>query len=951
MHRTLTKQEFKAEYGFLPVHDPGAKTKPAGCLGCPLYGNGKGFVPDELRHDADVLILLQNPGKTEEDLGIPACGKTGATLNTTYLPLAGLTREKVSVANILKCRWGNSNTLPEGDVLDQAVRHCTEAHLRVPASTKLVILQGALAYTYATRDKQLYKPDGKPATITDWRGYYLPHPGRFRLADGGGRGTGESLLPLYGTIHLADTLRDSTSAWVAERDWSKVAHHASRRGGNTGPHSDTVRDRFTHDHYRWFERAAASEYIVIDTEFVGHGPGHTGRLTICGIYASDPSRGQQDPPVSTRHSGDANERGGSVIQFDARSATSHSYSEFARNLRSLIAGALRDSAGRRPVVVFHNAIADIPVLEQAFGIRYEDYAQVEDTMLAHAVLWCELPHDLEFLASYYGKYGKFKHLRMADELLYNYGDVVDTAAVYDAMVEGFRRDRLAEGVYREQSLKLIPILLDARKRGIRVNKRRVLEVFAQYHSLAGQVERIAQAASGYALNLKSGDQVRDYLYNERRYPVQINKATKRPSTDDDAIAKLRNTVSVPFDPDKEISLSTDDDRHYSILGRIQAGADAVLEARVLYAQTFHVLNNYILGLCKGVYGEQNAAKKKRAREHYWKVGITEDDIVDRVYPNFAIHAQKTGRWSTTGPPLAQLPADLRDIICPDEDEVCISWDWKAVEPRVLQALCGSRLLKKTFDDNFDLHTWTVCFMFGYEYPSNLVDPHKNPADAAWRAKYNWKGKDDPRRVFAKQGRYEMWYGGSGANAAQSAAQFGLDPKLLKAALNRLLSSDPDYYAWKIRTEAEVARTAVVRTFMGRPRRFLSKGDARRREGLDQPMQGAVSDIFNTTIVLLAQKFPALRWGWGMHDSQKWYVKAESLTPELLRNIKAVVERVHHVGGSDTVFPGDFELLLPPERGEHEVDVEEFLAGRIGLPVYVEPRAPEPEAMSPLANVG
>ena len=219
MHRTLTKQEFKDEYGFLPVHDPGAKTKPTGCLGCPLYGNGKGFVPDELRHDADVLILLQNPGKTEEDLGIPACGKTGATLNTTYLPLAGLTREKVSVANVLKCRWGNSNTLPEGDVLTQAVHHCTEAHLRVPASTKLVILQGALAYTYATRDKQLYKPDGKPATISDWRGYYLPHPGRFRLAAGDDRCNGETPLQLYGTIHLADTLRDSTSAWVAERDW------------------------------------------------------------------------------------------------------------------------------------------------------------------------------------------------------------------------------------------------------------------------------------------------------------------------------------------------------------------------------------------------------------------------------------------------------------------------------------------------------------------------------------------------------------------------------------------------------------------------------------------------------------------------------------------------------------------------------------------------------------
>ena len=950
MHRTLTKQEFKAEYGFLPVHDPGTRTKPEGCKGCPLYGNGKGFVPDELRHDADVLILLQNPGKTEEDLGIPACGKTGAALNDTYLPLAGLTREKVSVSNVLKCRWNNGNTLPEGSLLDQAVSHCTENHLRVPASTTLVVLQGALAYKYATRNKQLYRPDGKPATVTDWRGYVLPSMGDYQLY---GTGGSKQLLS-YATVHLADTLRDSTSAWVAERDWSKIQGRSNWGTDSKRPASFVIRESVSGDHYAWFDRAARSEYIVIDTEFAGHGPGVTGRLTICGIYTCGSRDTETDAEGGKGHASSTASHGGQgeVLQFDATASTSTSYSIFARYLRSLITGTLRQSAGRRPVVVFHNAIADIPVLEAAFGIKYEDYAQIEDTMLAHAILWCELPHDLEFLASYYGRYGKFKHLRTVDELLYNYGDVVDTAAVYEAMVEGFRRDRLAEGVYREQSLKLIPILLDARKRGIRVNKHRVLQEFAKYHSLAGQVERIAQAASGYALNLKSGDQIRDYLYNERRYPVQINKETKRPSTDDDAIAKLRNTASSPFDPDKEITLDRDDERHYSILGRIQAGADAVLEARVLYAQTFHVLNNYILGLCKGVYGEQSSAKKKRAREHYWKVGITEADIVDRIYPNFAIHAQKTGRWSTTGPPLAQLPADLRDIICPDEDEVCISWDWKAVEPRVLQALCGSRLLKKTFDDNFDLHTWTVCFMFGYEYPSNLVDPHKNPADAAWRTKYNWKGKDDPRRVFAKQGRYEMWYGGSGSNAAQSAAQFGLDPKLLRSALNRLLTSDPDYYTWKIKTEAEVARTAVVRTFMGRPRRFLSKGDSRRREGLDQPMQGAVSDIFNTTVVLLAQKFPALRWGWGMHDSQKWYVKAESLTPELLRNVKAVVERVHHVGGSDTVFPGDFELLLPPECGEHEVDVEEYLAGRIGLPVYVEPEmAPTPEAISPLASVG
>lgn len=931
MHRKLSKDEFLQEYGFSPVHDPGVYDKPAGCLGCPLYGNGKGFVPDEIRDDADTFILMQNPGATEEALGIPACGKTGQLLNKVYLPLAGLQRSTVSVGNVLKCRYNHTNNLPEGPILDTAVQHCTQHHLRIPDKATLVILQGALAYKYATLNQKAYNGSGKPATITSWRGYFLPSSNRPVYVDNGSEGSIPRVQSstdnrhFYVTIHLADCLRDGTASWIAERDWTKIQDYRSGRYPSPYPTAYQFRAESTEGR-EFFGRAATGSYVVIDTEFCGHSPGVTGRLTICGLYSPVGAELQQCRQYVFPRKDEGCTTGiPATLQGDIRSLTAKEYADFATRLRELI---------RQVPVVFHNAVADIPVLEEAFGIKYEHYKSIEDTMLAHAILWSELPHDLEFLASYYGRHGKFKHLRDVDELRYNYGDVVDTAAVYEAMCAGFSRDTLAEKVYREQSLKLIPILLEARKKGIRVNKRRVLEVFNEYYRLAGQVERVAQAACGYAINLKSGDQIRDYLYNERRYPVQINKDTKRPSTDDDAIATLRKAVSEPFNPDREITLDRDDEKHYGILRRIESGADALLEARVLYAETFHVLNNYILGLCKGVYGEQNKAKKKRAREHYWKVGITLEDIVDRIYPNFAIHAQKTGRWSTTEPPLAQLPSALRDIICPDEDEVCFTWDWKAVEPRVLQALSGSRLLKKTFDENFDLHTWTVCYMFGYEYPADLVDPHKAPACAAWREKYNWKGGNDPRRVFAKSGRYEMWYGGSGSNAAQSAARFGLDPKLLKTALSRLLASDPDYYAWKVKTEAEIARTSLVRTFMGRPRRFLSKGDARRREGLDQPMQGAVSDLFNTTVVLLAAAFPFIRWGWGMHDSQKWYIKVKDLNTQLATEMAAIVERVHQIGTTATTFPGDFEIILPPESGGKEISLRDYLAG-VPLPVSVE----------------
>lgn len=157
--------------------------KPAACVGCPLYGDGKGFVPDELVPGAEVLVLAQNPGGDEEkgdrvvgyaggrpiyqtDTPRPLIGKTGYELTTTYLPIAGLTRGKdVSLANVLKCRavknGRRTNDLPAPSVVDVAVAHCTGAHLSIPKSVRLVIAMGALAWQAL----------GGSGSITEWRGF------------------------------------------------------------------------------------------------------------------------------------------------------------------------------------------------------------------------------------------------------------------------------------------------------------------------------------------------------------------------------------------------------------------------------------------------------------------------------------------------------------------------------------------------------------------------------------------------------------------------------------------------------------------------------------------------------------------------------------------------------------------------------------------------------------
>lgn len=130
-----------------------------------MYQDGRGFVPDELVESTAVLVYGQNPGEEEERQGRPFVGKTGQEMERTYFPVAGLVRgENVSIGNALRCRWQGGNTLPSGKVLDAAIAHCTQAHLRVPGGTRLIVAQGAVAW----------KALGGPGKISDWRGFLKP---------------------------------------------------------------------------------------------------------------------------------------------------------------------------------------------------------------------------------------------------------------------------------------------------------------------------------------------------------------------------------------------------------------------------------------------------------------------------------------------------------------------------------------------------------------------------------------------------------------------------------------------------------------------------------------------------------------------------------------------------------------------------------------------------------
>lgn len=526
-------------------------------------------------------------------------------------------------------------------------------------------------------------------------------------------------------------------------------------------------------------------------------------------------------------------------------------------------------------------MADIPILETNMGVAPDSYFQVHDTMLAHAALWSELPHDLEFLASIYGQYPKLKHLARTDILLYNWGDILATIDVWQALSQELENDAGSNGVYQEQLLRLIPVILESQAHGLRVNHERVSQAKTEYERILRDCLNRVAAFTGWPTNLGSSPQLCAYLYGERGYPKDRGKA----SADDANINRLRQIVGPPFDGEDEESrggLTLEE-----AITRIEGGGDPVLELRAVYSSALQCLSHYIEPCLESPDG--------------------------RVYPRFATHTQACGRWSTTGPPLAQLPDFLRDIICPDPGWAWIAWDWSNIEPRLKQAYTGSEYLKRVFDNGWDLHTLNFCAAFGYPIPPDLSSKtlHTSDANREWRQLVKWQGKEDIRRVFSKRLAYKLDYGGSPETAIQipGAKQLGLTASKLRALGYAMLAADPHALVWRQRIITEAQRTRRVSTFTGRVRRLLGT-DLRSiaREAINFPMQAGVSDIFNTTVIEVKRQCPWVQFAWQMHDSVYWACPVERLDATTT-TLKRVAERPFTIAGRDVCFPADFKKVI------------------------------------------
>lgn len=152
------------------------------CRACGLWQSRTRVVPGEGDAAARIMLVGEAPGRQEDATGRPFVGRAGRLLDE-LLPLAGLDRKKVYIANTVKCRPVG----PDG-------RDRTPAPEEVAAcarflKTQLLLVSPALVVTLG-------------ATALDW---FLPG---FRVGEARGRLHRAEGWLVYPTYHPAAALRE-----------------------------------------------------------------------------------------------------------------------------------------------------------------------------------------------------------------------------------------------------------------------------------------------------------------------------------------------------------------------------------------------------------------------------------------------------------------------------------------------------------------------------------------------------------------------------------------------------------------------------------------------------------------------------------------------------------------------------------------------------------------------
>lgn len=229
--------------------------------------------------------------------------------------------------------------------------------------------------------------------------------------------------------------------------------------------------------------------------------------------------------------------------------------------------------------------------------------------------------------------------------------------------------------------------------------------------------------------------------------------------------------------------------------------------------------------------------------------LTEHTEVDhRIRARFMQLGTGTGRWSSSGPNLQQIPRDpeFRCAFRPEPGRVIVEADFSAMELRIAAALAGEKKMLDAFNSGKDVHTLTASLMYGVEMDR----------------------VEKQQRQAAKSANFGLLYGSHHRGLMNYFATVGIFISMREAAefYEMWHQAYPAFGAWHRECQAKADAGEHMRTVIGR-RRYLFAQDNKVTTQANNLVQGTGADIAKAAMVEIHRRLPeSARLVATVHDS-------------------------------------------------------------------------------------
>ena len=256
-------------------------------------------------------------------------------------------------------------------------------------------------------------------------------------------------------------------------------------------------------------------------------------------------------------------------------------------------------------------------------------------------------------------------------------------------------------------------------------------------------------------------------------------------------------------------------------------------------------------------GCQYATNLLKYRDMTKRLGTNVIGLIDKVHADGKVHATfvqtgaKTGRLAARDPNLQNQPPEIRDAYEADEGYVLRAADYAQLEMRILAHVSGEPALIDAINNGRDVHSATAAVMYGMEYEPIA---HAKERDDRGEVLTDEEKGFLKLRKGAKSINFGIMYG-MGAN--KLAGELGISKDEAQGLIDRYFAALPNVPKYFEEVIAEARVNGYCSTLFGRRRQLSGiwsplSGERSRaeRQVKNAPIQGFASEITKMAMIAI-----------------------------------------------------------------------------------------------------